>query len=130
MSLAFFYNKNITNEKMSAIISENVLSQNYLEVGVIDTVHDSYTRFYSQATNISQFNNSSYEDSVERIVKTGFRTKTAAKEWADKMISVNYTERVPKNQGYRGNRYKIDKIIINYNDATSENVELLSKIFC
>ena len=56
--LAFFYNKNITKEKMSAIISENVLSQNYLEVGVIDTTRDTYTRFYSQATNISQFNNS------------------------------------------------------------------------
>ena len=78
---------------------------------------------------VSQFS-SGYDDTVERIVKTGFRTKSAAKEWADKMISVNYTERVPKNQGYRGNRYKIDKIIINYNDATSENVELLSKIFC
>lgn len=78
---------------------------------------------------ISQFN-SGYEDSVERIVKTGFRTKTAAKEWADKMVAVNYTERVSKNQGYRGNRYKIDRIIINYNDATSENIEILSKIFC
>lgn len=77
---------------------------------------------------ISQFSSSS-EDSVERIVKTGFRTKTAAKEWADKLIAANYTERVPKNQGYRGNRYKIDKIIINYNDATSENVETLVKIF-
>lgn len=77
---------------------------------------------------ISQFSNSSYEESVERIVKTGFRTKTAAKEWSDKLIANSYTERVPKNQGYRGNRYKIDRIIINYNDATSENVETLVKI--
>lgn len=76
---------------------------------------------------VSQCSNN-YDDSVERIVKVGFRTKSAAKEWADKLIAVNYTERVPKNQGYRGNRYKIDKIIINYNDSTSENIETLVKI--
>ena len=76
---------------------------------------------------VSQYSNN-FEDSVERIVKIGFRTKSSAKEWSDKLIAANYTERVPKNQGYRGNRYKIDRIIINYNDATSENVEILSKI--
>ena len=76
---------------------------------------------------VSQYSNN-FEDSIERIVKTGFRTKSAAKEWSDKVIAANYTERVPKNQGYRGNRYKIDRIIINYNEATSENVEVLSKI--
>lgn len=76
---------------------------------------------------VSQFS-AGYDDTVERIVKTGFRTKSAAKEWADKLIAQNYTERVPKSQGYRGNRYKIDKIYINYNDATSENVEILSRI--
>lgn len=77
---------------------------------------------------VSQFSNS-FEDSVERIVKTGFRTKSAAKEWSDKIIELNYTERVPKNQGYRGNRYKVDRIIVNYNEATSENIDVLMKIF-
>lgn len=76
---------------------------------------------------ISQCSNN-FEDSVERIVKTGFRTKSAAKEWSDKVIAANYTERVSKNQGYRGNRYKIDRIIINYNQATSENIEVMTKI--
>ena len=71
---------------------------------------------------------SNIDDSVERIVKAGFRTKSAAKEWADKLVAINYTERVPKNQGYRGNRYKIDRAIINYNDATSENIDTLVKI--
>ena len=73
---------------------------------------------------ISQCSNN-FEDS---IVKTGFRTKSAAKEWSDKVIAANYTERVSKNQGYRGNRYKIDRIIINYNEATSENIEVMTKI--
>ena len=77
---------------------------------------------------VSQFSNS-FEDSVERIGKTGFRTKSAAKEWSDKIIELNYTERVPKNQGYRGNRYKVDRIIVNYNEATSENIDVLMKIF-
>ena len=76
---------------------------------------------------ISQCSNN-FEDSVERIVKAGFRTKTAAKEWSDKIISANYNERVPKNQGYRGNRYKIDRVIINYNEATSENVEMIARL--
>ena len=76
---------------------------------------------------ISQCSNN-FEDSIERIVKTGFRTKSAAKEWSDKLIAANYTERVSKNQGYRGNRYKIDRIIINYNEATSENVEILNRV--
>ena len=77
---------------------------------------------------VSQFSNS-FDDSVERIVKTGFRTKSAAKEWSDKIIELNYTERVPKNQGYRGNRYKVDRIIVNYNEDTSENIDVLMKIF-
>lgn len=79
---------------------------------------------------VSQFSMGDFESSIERIVKTGFRTKTAAKEWSDKMIAAHYTDRVPKGRGYNGNRYKIDRVIINYNDATSENVEMLSKIFC
>ena len=69
-----------------------------------------------------------FEDSVERVVKCGFKSKAAAKEWAEKVILNNYTERVSKNQGYRGNRYKVDRIIINYNEATSENVEILNRI--
>ena len=76
---------------------------------------------------ISQCSNN-FEDSIERIVKTGFRTKSAAKEWSDKLIAANYTERVSKNQGYRGNRYNIDRVIINYNEATSENVDMLNRV--
>ena len=77
---------------------------------------------------IGQFSDD-YDSSIERIVKIGFKTKTAAKEWSDKLIAMNYTEKVPKNEGYRGNRYKIDRIIINYNELTSENIENFSRIF-
>ena len=77
---------------------------------------------------VGQFSDG-YGSSVERVVKTGFRTKSAAKEWADKMIAVNYTEKVPKTQGYRGNRYRVDKVIINYNEATSENIDMFTRIF-
>lgn len=55
--LAFYYNKDITNEKLNLIISENILSQNYLEVGLIDLDADTYTRYHSLGTNITEFNN-------------------------------------------------------------------------
>lgn len=77
---------------------------------------------------VCQFS-SDFDSSVERIVKTGFKTKSAAKAWSDKLIAANYTEHVSKNEGFRGNRYKIDRVIINYNEATSENVEIFAKIF-
>lgn len=77
---------------------------------------------------VSQFSDG-YGSSIERVVKTGFKTKSAAKEWADRIIAANYTEKVPKTQGYKGNRYRVDKVIINYNEATSENIEAFVRIF-
>ena len=55
--LAFYYNKNITEEKLSSLISENILSQNYLEVGLIDLDSDTYTRYHTEGFDITQFNN-------------------------------------------------------------------------
>ena len=74
----------------------------------------------------SSNNNEGY---IERIAKVGFRTKSAARDWAARLIAKNYTEKVPNSQGYRGNRYRVDKVIINYNEATSENLEMITKIF-
>ena len=45
----------ITNEKLNMSISENILSQNYLEVGLIDLDSDTYTRYHSLGTNIDKF---------------------------------------------------------------------------
>ena len=96
--LAFFYNKNITNEKMSAIISENVLSQNYLEVGVIDTTHDTYTRFYSLATNISQFNNSfSFEKGMEIFCEK--RVTDNDRKRVKKYMTIDYINSAIKKNG-------------------------------
>lgn len=96
--LAFFYNKDITSEKMSAIISENVLSQNYLEVGVIDTVHDTYTRFYSQATNISQFNNSfAFEKGMEIFCEK--RVTENDRKRVKKYMTLDYINSAIKKNG-------------------------------
>ena len=96
--LAFFYNKDITNEKISAIISENVLSQNYLEVGVIDTVHDTYTRYYSQATNISQFNNSfAFEKGMDIFCEK--RVTENDRKRVKKYMTINYINSAIKKNG-------------------------------
>ncbi|MBE6815393.1 MAG: response regulator [Ruminococcaceae bacterium] len=96
--LAFFYNKNITNEKMSAIISEKVLSQNYLEVGVIDTVHDTYTRFYSLATNISQFNNSfAFEKGMDVFCE--IRVTDGDRKRVKKYMTLDYINSAIKKNG-------------------------------
>ena len=96
--LAFFYNKDITSEKMSAIISENVLSQNYLEVGVIDTIHDTYTRLYSQATNISQFNNSfAFEKGME--IFCGKRVTENDRKRVKKYMTLDYINSAIKKNG-------------------------------
>ena len=96
--LAFFYNKDITSEKMSAIISENVLSQNYLEVGVIDTIHDTYTRFYSQATNISQFNNSfAFEKGMEIFCEK--RVTENDRKRVKKYMTLDYINSAIKKNG-------------------------------
>ncbi len=96
--LAFFYNKNITNEKMSAIISEKVLSQNYLEVGVIDTAHDTYTRFYSLATNISQFNNSfAFEKGMDVFCE--IRVTDGDRKRVKKYMTLDYINSAIKKNG-------------------------------
>ncbi len=96
--LAFFYNKDITNEKMSAIISENVLSQNYLEVGVIDTTHDTYTRFYSLATNISQFNNSfAFEKGMDIFCEK--RVTDNDRKRVKKYMTIDYINSAIKKNG-------------------------------
>lgn len=96
--LAFFYNKDITKEKMSAIISENILSQNYLEVGVIDAVHDTYTRFYSLATNISQFNNSfAFEKGMEIFCEK--RVTDGDRKRVKKYMTLDYINSAIKKNG-------------------------------
>lgn len=96
--LAFFYNRDITNEKMSSIISENVLSQNYLEVGVIDTKRDAYTRFYSQATNISQFNNSfPFEKGMEIFCEK--RVTDGDRKRVKKYMTLDYVNSAIKKNG-------------------------------
>ncbi len=96
--LAFFYNRDITQEKMSAIISENILSQNYLEVGVIDTTRDTYTRFYSQATNISQFNNSfAFEKGMEIFCEK--RVTENDRRRVQKYMTIDYINSAIKKNG-------------------------------
>lgn len=55
--LAFLYNRDITEEKVKSLISQNILSQNYLEVGVIDVLNDSYTRYHALGYDVSKYNN-------------------------------------------------------------------------
>ena len=96
--LAFFYNRDITNEKMSLIISESVLSQNYLEVGVIDTTRDTYTRYYSHATNISQFNNSfPFEAGMEVFCEK--RVTESDRKRVGKYMTINYINSAIKKNG-------------------------------
>ncbi len=96
--LAFFYNKDTTNEKMSSIISEKVLSQNYLEVGIIDTIHDTYTRFYSQATNISQFNNNfPFEAGMEVFCEK--RVTDGDRKRVKKYMTLDYINSAIKKNG-------------------------------
>lgn len=96
--LAFFYNRDITQEKMSAIISENILSQNYLEVGVIDTTRDTYTRYYSQATNISQFNNSfAFEKGMEIFCEK--RVTENDRRRVQKYMTIDYINSAIKKNG-------------------------------
>ena len=96
--LAFFYNRDVTKEKVSSIISENVLSQNYLEVGVIDTKRDTYTRFYSQATNISQFNNSfPFEKGMEIFCEK--RVVADERKKVKKYMTIDYINSAIKKNG-------------------------------
>ncbi len=96
--LAFFYNKDITNEKLSLSISENILSQNYLEVGLIDLDTDSYTRYHSLGTNITGFNNSfPFEDGMK--IFTEKRVTEKERKKVQKYMSIAYLSSAIKKYG-------------------------------
>jgi len=96
--LAFFYNKDMTKEKMSSIISENILSQNYLEVGVIDTSSNVYTRFYSSGTNINRFNNT-FEFEGGMAVFCEKRVTERDRKRVKKYMTIPYITSAIKKQG-------------------------------
>lgn len=87
--LAFFYNRDITKEKLSDIISEQVLAQNYLEVGIIDATHNMYTRFHSLGTNINQYNNT-FEFEAGMAVFCDKRVTTGDQKRVRKYMSIPY----------------------------------------
>ncbi len=54
--LAFFYNSDITKEKLLELVSARVLEQNYIEVGIVNTEKDTYSRFYTMGKINTRFN--------------------------------------------------------------------------
>lgn len=96
--LAFFYNKDMTKEKMTSIISESILEQNYLEVGVIDTQHDIYTRFHSAGTNITNFNNTfDFESGMDVFCEK--RVTERDRKRVRKYMSIDYINSAIKKNG-------------------------------
>ena len=96
--LAFFYNKDITNEKLNMSISENILSQNYLEVGIIDLDADSYTRYHSLGTNITEFNNSfPFEEGMDVFCE--MRVTEGDRKKVRKYMSIAYLSSAIKKYG-------------------------------
>ena len=96
--LAFFYNKDITNEKLNMSISENILSQNYLEVGLIDLDSDTYTRYHSLGTNIDKFNNSfPFEQGMDVFCEMRVTEKDRKK--VRKYMSIEYLKSAIKKNG-------------------------------
>ncbi len=96
--LAFFYNKDITNEKLNMSISENILSQNYLEVGIIDLDADTYTRYHSLGTNITEFNNSfPFEEGMNVFCELRVTEKDRKK--VRKYMSIKYLKSAIKKYG-------------------------------
>ncbi len=96
--LAFFYNKDITSEKLNLRISENILSQNYLEVGLIDLDTDSYTRYHSLGTNIAEFNNSfPFEQGMDVFCEMRVTEKDRKK--VRKYMSIAYLSSAIKKYG-------------------------------
>ncbi len=96
--LAFFYNKDMTKEKMSSIISESILELNYLEVGVIDTEHDVYTRFHSSGTNITRFNNTfDFESGMDVFCEK--RVTENDRKRVRKYMSIDYINSAIKKNG-------------------------------
>ena len=96
--LAFFYNKDITSEKINLRISENILSQNYLEVGLIDLDSDSYTRYHSLGTNIAEFNNSfPFEQGMDVFCE--MRVTEGDRKKVRKYMSIAYLSSAIKKYG-------------------------------
>ena len=96
--LAFIYNKDITNEKLNMSISENILSQNYLEVGLIDLDSDTYTRYHSLGTNIDAFNNSfPFEQGMDVFCE--MRVTETDRKKVRKYMSIEYLESAIKKNG-------------------------------
>ena len=96
--LAFFYNKDITNEKLNMSISENILSQNYLEVGLIDLDADTYTRYHSLGTNITEFNNSfPFEQGLDVFCE--MRVTETDRKKVRKYMSIEYLKSAIKKNG-------------------------------
>ena len=96
--LAFIYNKDITNEKLNMSISENILSQNYLEVGLIDLDSDTYTRYHSLGTNIDKFNNSfPFEKGMDVFCE--MRVTETDRKKVRKYMSIEYLESAIKKNG-------------------------------
>ena len=96
--LAFFYNKDITNEKLNMSISENILSQNYLEVGLIDLDSDTYTRYHSLGTNIDEFNNSfPFEQGMDVFCE--MRVTETDRKKVRKYMSIEYLKSAIKKNG-------------------------------
>lgn len=96
--LAFFYNKDITSEELNLRISENILSQNYLEVGLIDLDSDSYTRYHSLGTNIAEFNNSfPFEQGMDVFCE--MRVTEGDRKKVRKYMSIAYLSSAIKKYG-------------------------------
>lgn len=96
--LAFFYNKDITSEELNLRISENILSQNYLEVGLIDLDSDSYTRYHSLGTNIAEFNNSfPFEQGMDVFCE--MRVTEGDRKKVRKYMSITYLSSAIKKYG-------------------------------
>ncbi len=96
--LAFYYNKDITTEKLNLFISENILSQNYLEVGLVDLDADTYTRYHSLGTNITEFNNNfPFESGLAVFCEK--RVTEADRKRVRKYMSIDYLKSAIKKYG-------------------------------
>ena len=79
-------------------ISENILSQNYLEVGLIDLDSDTYTRYHSLGTNIDAFNNSfPFEQGMDVFCE--MRVTETDRKKVRKYMSIEYLKSAIKKNG-------------------------------
>ncbi|MBR2875957.1 MAG: response regulator [Clostridia bacterium] len=96
--LAFFYNKDVTEEMLNSLISENILSQNYLEVGLIDLTNDIYTRYHTAGMSINQFNNNfAFEAGMDVFCEK--RVTDADRKRVRKYMSIPYLKSAIKKNG-------------------------------